>query len=848
MTCPALSLLVLLALSQPRHEAPPESVVTVRGEVRRLSDGAPVERARVVIAAAAFGRGAAAAGSEPRVAADLRTDERGAFSAELEPGRYVLNVRADGLETIRQALRIDESDRAPIVISLAPGATIRGRVVGPEGAPIEGANVLAPPVGEARTGADGSFEIEGIPLDDPSIRLIASARGRVAREVEIERDALERGTLQEVTLSAGRTVTLTVTDEAGRPVEGAEVRPAGLAAWSGSLDEAGPGVYRLTALPERAPLRFDVRAEGQLPHRFGVPAAASDASVVVTSGRSLEGRVVDAEGRPLAGVVVTIVPSDGPEAPGGGGGGRGTPSREPARVETAAGGLFRFEGLAFGGYRLEAVRAADGARGRKAAVIAASGPPADSLEIGLSRPRADVPGDDASQIAWEGGFDRAFDEARRASRPVFVAVSMDNETANDAIAATHFRDPRLVAVTRAFVCLLSNPNRHAESGACPRYGAITCSEHQAIEVRVRTEILGTESVVAPQHFVLTADRDVVARRMYLLSVSDLTGLLLRGFAAIDPDGAFGLAAERIGASGVALKAAKPGSPLRLAAIEDVALLAATGDALARVALSGSGVAREGTVLEAETALGAVERVAPVDAAEIAAPFLDHPEPSVRLRVAAALSGAAPGSPAFDALVERLAAEDESACREALARALGVDLPAGAIPELPPDARSRLLASLGRAGVGFAIPLLGEELESGDPDRVLEATLALAHVRVPAARLFLEARLAGRAASRGAAARSLGVLGDRDAIPVLRRALKDADPFVRAQSARALGALRDGESASALAALAAGDPVALVRVEAAGALKALGSAALRALEGHRHSGGRAAELLHGATRD
>ncbi len=69
-----------------------------------------------------------------------------------------------------------------------------------------------------------------------------------------------------------------------------------------------------------------------------------------------------------------------------------------------------------------------------------------------------------------------------------------------------------------------------------------------------------------------------------------------------------------------------------------------------------------------------------------------------------------------------------------------------------------------------------------------------------------------------AARVLGTMGDRSAVPALIAALKDQDFGVRAEAARSLGLLTDESAVSALSEAAGNDTDALVRRNAREALE------------------------------
>jgi hypothetical protein len=104
-------------------------------------------------------------------------------------GAYDFVIGAPGFATLRLRVEVSETaDAPPLEVALVPGARATGRVVGPDGAPIEGAEVILDGLesyghgenGAAATGADGRFEISDLPAD---ARLSVTARGFETRVV-----------------------------------------------------------------------------------------------------------------------------------------------------------------------------------------------------------------------------------------------------------------------------------------------------------------------------------------------------------------------------------------------------------------------------------------------------------------------------------------------------------------------------------------------------------------------------------------------------------------------------------------------------------------------------------------
>lgn len=173
-------------------------------------DGAPVGGARVV----AVGPGELAATGE------AMTDADGAFVvAGLDPGPHVIGARADGLAA---ATVTAEAGATDVVVRLAAGARIVGRVVDPSGAVVPAPTVIA----QQRAGlvtravavvsvfdADGRFVLEGLAAG--SYEVVAQAAG-FAPSAPLAATAAADPPELTVTLRAGATLIGTLVDAVTR--------------------------------------------------------------------------------------------------------------------------------------------------------------------------------------------------------------------------------------------------------------------------------------------------------------------------------------------------------------------------------------------------------------------------------------------------------------------------------------------------------------------------------------------------------------------------------------------------------------------------------------------------------
>lgn len=266
----------------------------------------------------------------------------------------------DGLGSRASPRREDDdapSTRAAAEERAAPAGSLlraRGRVIGEDGAPLPGVDVVLSAQGRwssaaavpalaldggregyaLRTDADGTFLVEApAPTAEELVLELAAGDLLTTQRVVfggIRSDArralgpgdLDLGTFE---LAPAGVLVGRVTDELGAPVAGARVRAA-LGDLSPTLDSAvtdASGAYRLAHLPPQG-VEVRVEAEG---FRDGIAksvraepsAELSRRDFALVSAPTITGVVVDEQGVPLAGAKISLQAWEpcGPDAPGG---------------------------------------------------------------------------------------------------------------------------------------------------------------------------------------------------------------------------------------------------------------------------------------------------------------------------------------------------------------------------------------------------------------------------------------------------------------------------------------------------------------------------------------------------
>jgi len=248
---------------------------------------------------------------------DWREAERGHLELRgLPSGRYELRVRATRAGVTGLALETNIEPGGPplaLVLSEEQGCEVSGRVVDEDETPVEYFSVYAHQEGgdsraEPAEGRAGRFHWMG--LTPGSWVLTVRAYGFVGQRVEVQ---LLPGTPQDlqITLVRGGTIRGRVLDESGNPVSGA---------WVGEQEAAFAARFHGAIEGTDAEGRFELELDDRRIHLMALTNEHGPSEVVeldVAPGQTLEGvelrlrnpcrvrgRVLDEEGRPLAGAEV----------------------------------------------------------------------------------------------------------------------------------------------------------------------------------------------------------------------------------------------------------------------------------------------------------------------------------------------------------------------------------------------------------------------------------------------------------------------------------------------------------------------------------------------------------------
>lgn len=266
----------------------------------------------------------------------LRSGSDGSFELALaEPARLVAARVGAGERSAAQtevlALELEPGGARELTLHVTRGMRVLGRVLDLEGNPVAGAQALGwcarestgEPERRTRADGEGRFALEHLGAD---FRVEARAEGWLpANAIVGQSGALAESEELVLRLARPAALRVRVRDEAGAPIEGAEVRVAmggpdrstkltrseyvyfaapAATSRSGLTDARGELVFERLATTAQ---RVEVRCSGFVPETLFAHPGAEPLEVVLRRGACIHGMVLAADGGPAVGASVRLV-------------------------------------------------------------------------------------------------------------------------------------------------------------------------------------------------------------------------------------------------------------------------------------------------------------------------------------------------------------------------------------------------------------------------------------------------------------------------------------------------------------------------------------------------------------
>lgn len=351
----------------------------IRGEVQ-ATDGTPIAVVNVRVTAA---NGANRSGLMPAPGVP------GQGSREAINGTFELTVRGEGPWTIiamnaraedgsalnlRDARHVVKDPDARVIVRMAPGTRVAGRVLDEQGKGVPGVSVSAGSRA-VKTGKDGRFTIEGLADADVVVQ-VAPPTGLVRPQPQTVRP----GTMDlEFRLVPGLSIQGTALDPEGKPL--AQGYASAMWPQTGATPQGSSGAqlepsgaFELVGIPPNVRVRLQVQvwsASGAVAYApavvENVAPGTTGLEVRLGGGLTLEGTVLDHEGKPGGPCFIYGRSKDG--------------TKQTGWVQVGEGGVFRLGGLDEVEYELRVTRQDGGAAPPPMRIT----PPASGIEIRLPK-------------------------------------------------------------------------------------------------------------------------------------------------------------------------------------------------------------------------------------------------------------------------------------------------------------------------------------------------------------------------------------------------------------------------------------------------------------------------------
>jgi RNA polymerase sigma factor (sigma-70 family) len=280
--------------------------------------GKPVADAVVIVGSGVTSAIVARGEGAPPMPALVRSDASGRFLAVGVPlGAQPVAVRAAALAPWQGVCDVAANVTSSLRVQLSPGASVHGFVRNADG-PVSGAIVEVGTWGQflhcrARSGADGAFQIVGLPAGEIEITAAHDTLGKDKRRVVTVAGGSVVCDLQ---LSRGLLLQGRVLDGNDKPVVDVSLECYGEGgAWGAFAAVDANGHFEVANCPEKAKITVTIHGEGFAPKRLtDVDPRAGELVVRVMRAPPptvmIVGAVVDPEGKPAANIQVVAWPKD----------------------------------------------------------------------------------------------------------------------------------------------------------------------------------------------------------------------------------------------------------------------------------------------------------------------------------------------------------------------------------------------------------------------------------------------------------------------------------------------------------------------------------------------------------
>jgi RNA polymerase sigma factor (sigma-70 family) len=250
---------------------------------------------------------------------EVATDAEGAFRAVgVATGDHLVIVRAADLAPWTGRCAVAAYAETPLEVRLAPGARCSGTVRDGAGAPVRGAEVE---VGRwdsllafrARSAADGTYRLDGLPPGEVGIAAEHEKHGKAAATLQV---AAGECAIWDATLSRGVELRGRVLSESGSALAKLEVMgearlgPRREDWWYTRALTGADGRFALANCPDGTNIAITVMQDGfRLARRENIDPRAGELLVHVRAlaapSAHIVGTIVDADGRPVSNATVT---------------------------------------------------------------------------------------------------------------------------------------------------------------------------------------------------------------------------------------------------------------------------------------------------------------------------------------------------------------------------------------------------------------------------------------------------------------------------------------------------------------------------------------------------------------